>query len=126
MKDIEIRVHLQELSKEHKKEETELEDAEIIERDALKAIARFIREHQLDQEITKIEGLISDVGTMSSDQLRYLVDSVSLSHEIVFDLNWTFESSFWPDAFESKEAYRVIIREMIENKDEFYNLEDEF
>ena len=63
---------------------------------------------------------------MSSDQLRYLVDSVSLSHPLVFELNWTFEFNFWPEAFESEEAYREMIQEMIENKELFYDLEDEF
>ena len=126
MTHIEIKSYLHELSQEFKKEETELQDAEILERNALKAIVRFIQEHRLDQGITIIEGSNRDVDRMSSDQLRYLVDSVSLSHSLVFELNWTFEFNFWPEAFDSEEAYREMIQEMIENKEVFYDLEDEF
>jgi hypothetical protein len=42
------------------------------------------------------------------------------------DLNWTVKSAFWNDEFESKEDYLEMLKEMIQNKGSFYDLEDEF
>ena len=34
--------------------------------------------------------------------------------------------NFWPDTFETKEEFKESIQNMLQNKDTFYDLEDDF
>ena len=109
-----------ELSSSFKDENIESQDSEIIEYSVLKMITEHILGHSLD------ESLHPFANNWTSDKLRYLVDSASLEDDAILDLNWTFSKSFWVDEFESKENYREMLNDMIQNKELYYNLEDDF
>jgi|688.fasta_scaffold147770_3 hypothetical protein len=114
------------LSTEFNNEAIDLQDSEIIERTALKTIGDHIISQELHNGIVLEIELPSNISKLSSDQLRYLIDTVSLHNSDVFELNWTFDSNFWPDTFETKEEFKESIQNMLQNKDTFYDLEDDF
>jgi len=109
---------LVELAIAYKKDQIDLEDAEILERSALKMIATYIIDHNLSEA----EPL--NFSEATSDKLRYIIDSSSVTNDTILDLNWAFKSAFWPDEVDSKECYLELIKEMLENKATFYDLED--
>lgn len=109
-----------ELSSSFKDENIESQDSEIIEYSVLKMITEHILGHSLSESSHPF------ASNWTSDKLRYLVDSTSLVDDAILDLNWTFSKSFWVDQFESKENYLEMIHEMIQNKELYYNLEDDF
>jgi hypothetical protein len=122
----EIQKQLLELAKEFKNDEVDLEDAEILERSALKMIAEFIFSNQLHQGVYTEDILPEQPSQWSSDRLSYFIDFISLKDDTIFDLNWMYKSTFWSEEYESKEHYIVLLREMIENKEIFYDLEEDF
>ena len=122
----EIQKQLLELAKEFKNDEVDLEDAEILERSALKMIVDFIISNQLHQGVYTEDILPEQPSQWSSDRLSYFIDFISLKDDTIFDLNWMYKSTFWSEEFESKEHYIVLLREMIENKEIFYDLEEDF
>ena len=126
MTEVELKNQLLLLADAHKAEEVDLQDAEIIERSALKLITVFIVSNDLLQGVNLGIEIPSDFTQLSTDKLSYMVDSISLTNDIVLDLNWTVKSAFWNDEFESKEDYLEMLKEMIQNKGSFYDLEDEF
>jgi hypothetical protein len=126
MTEVELKNQLLLLADAHKAEEVDLQDAEIIERSALKLITEFIVSNDLLQGVNLGIEIPSDFTQLSTDKLSYMVDSISLTNDIVLDLNWTVKSAFWNDEFESKEDYLEMLKEMIQNKGSFYDLEDEF
>lgn len=126
MTEVELKNQLLLLADAHKAEEVDLQDAEIIERSALKLITEFIVSNDLLQGVNLGIEIPSDFTQLSTDKLSYMVDSISLTNDIVLDLNWTVKLAFWNDEFESKEDYLEMLKEMIQNKGSFYDLEDEF
>jgi hypothetical protein len=126
MTEVELKNQLLLLADAHKAEEVDLQDAEIIERSALKLITEFIVSNDLLQGVNLGIEIPSDFTQLSTDKLSFIVDSISLTNDIVLDLNWTVKSAFWNDEFESKEDYLEMLKEMIQNKGSFYDLEDEF
>lgn len=126
MTQTEIHNELLLLSTEFKNEAIDLQDSEIVERTALKTIADYIKRQELHNGIVLEVELPSNISKLSSDQLRYLIDTVSLQNADVFELNWTFNSNFWPDTFETKEDFKETIQNMLQDKDSFYDLEDDF
>jgi hypothetical protein len=122
----EIQKQLLELAKEFKNDEVDLEDAEILERSALKKIAEFIFSNQLHQGVYTEDILPEQPSQWSSDRLSYFIDFISLKDDTILDLNWMYKSTFWSEEFESKEYYIVLLKEMIENKELFYDLEEDF
>ena len=122
----EIQKQLLELAKEFKNDEVDLEDAEILERSALKMIADFIISNQLHQGVYTEEILPEQPSQWSSDRLSYFIDFISLKDDTILDLNWMYKSTFWSEEFESKEHYIVLLKEMIQNKELFYDLEEDF
>jgi hypothetical protein len=126
MTEVELKNQLLLLADAHKAEEVDLQDAEIIERSALKLITEFIVSNDLLQGVNLGIEIPSDFTQLSTDKLSFMVDSISLTNDIVLDLNWTVKSAFWNDEFESKEDYLEMLKEMIQNKGSFYDLEDEF
>jgi hypothetical protein len=122
----EIQKQLLELAKEFKNDEVDLEDAEILERSALKMIAEFIFSNQLHQGVYTEDILPEQPSQWSSDRLSYFIDFISLKDDTILDLNWMYKSTFWSEEFESKEHYIVLLKEMIENKELFYDLEEDF
>lgn len=126
MTQTEIHNELLLLSTEFKNEAIDLQDSEIVERTALKTIADYIKSQELHNGIVLEVELPSNISKLSSDQLRYLIDTVSLQNADVFELNWTFNSNLWPDTFETKEDFKETIQNMLQDKDSFYDLEDDF
>jgi hypothetical protein len=126
MTEVELKNQLLLLADAHKAEEVDLQDAEIIERSALKLITEFIVSNDLLQGVNLGIEIPSDFTQLSTDKLSFMVDSISLTNDIVLDLNWTVKLAFWNDEFESKEDYLEMLKEMIQNKGSFYDLEDEF
>lgn len=126
MTQTEIHNELLLLSTEFKNEAIDLQDSEIVERTALKTIADYIKRQELHNGIVLEVELPSNISKLSSDQLRYLIDTVSLQNADVFELNWTFNSNLWPDTFETKEDFKETIQNMLQDKDSFYDLEDDF
>lgn len=120
MSNTEIKNKILELSISFKDANTDLEDAEIIEYSVLKMIAEYILSNNLN------EGNYSNSSEWTSDKLRYLVDSTSVKNGTILDLNWAFKNSFWTDEFESKADYLEMLNEMLQNRDVFYNLEEDF
>jgi hypothetical protein len=122
----EIQKQLLELAKEFKNDEVDLEDAEILERSALKMIAEFIFSNQLHQGVYTEDILPEQPSQWSSDRLSYFIDFISLKDDKILDLNWMYKSTFWSEEFESKDHYIVLLKEMIQNKELFYDLEEDF
>ena len=122
----EIQKQLLELAKEFKNDEVDLEDAEILERSTLKMIVDFIISNQLHQGVYTEDILPEQPSQWSSDRLSYFIDFISLKDDTILDLNWMYKSTFWSEEFESKEHYIVLLKEMIENKELFYDLEEDF
>jgi len=122
----EIHNELLRLSTEFNNEAIDLQDSEIVERTALKTIADYITIQELHNGIVLEIELPSNISKLSSDQLRYLIDTISLQNADVFELNWTLNSNFWPDTFETKEDFKETIQNMLQDKDSFYDLEVDF
>ena len=120
MSNTEIENKILELSISFKDVNTDLEDAEIIEYSVLKMIAEYILSNNLN------ECNHSNSSEWTSNKLRYFVDSTSVKNDTIIDLNWTFKNSFWTDEFESKADYLEMLNEMLQNRDVFYNLEEDF
>ena len=126
MKQQEFKNQIIELAKAYQNDEVELKDAEIIERSALKLIAEFIFSNDLLRGMNWDFEIPSDPSESSSEKLRYIIDRVSLTDDSVFDLNWTIKNSFWDDYTDSKACYLDLLKEMVNNKDAFYSLDDDF
>ncbi|MDP2188525.1 MAG: hypothetical protein Q8J69_07570 [Sphingobacteriaceae bacterium] len=112
-----------ELAQSHKSAEDW--EAEIHEKQALELIAEYILQHQLHANLSWPFELPANLEDYTNDQVRYLIDSVSLTNEEVLELNWQYVHAFWPEEHESKEHFKKLLTEMIEMKDMFYNLEEE-
>lgn len=93
----EIQKQLLELATEFKNDEVDLEDAEILERSALKMITEFIFSNQLHQGVYTEDILPEQPSQWSSDRLSCLIDFVSLKDETILDLNWVYKSTFRPE-----------------------------
>ncbi len=122
----EIKNQLFELSLSFKNDTTDLQDAEILERSALRLIAEYIQSNNYHIDGNPGIELPENIGELITDKMRYIVDCVSIYQDSVLDLNWTFKNSFWETENESKEEYHTLLKEMTQNKDLFYNLDDDF
>lgn len=116
---------LVELSNDFLAPQVEDWEAEMLERKGLKLITEFLFRNDYHVEIDWPFELPEKLEDYTNDQLRFLIDSVSLTNEDVLELNWQYVHAFWPEEYESKEHFKKLLAEMIEMKDMFYNLEEE-
>jgi hypothetical protein len=111
---------------------SEFKDAELLERKAVDLIVRYcenqaylingfpteIRKRYENDEMSDDK---YDADYFCEERYQLYLDLLTLEKNEVAELTWHYTRSFWPEQFESKQAYLEHIKECIESES-FYDV----